>query len=410
MHAYTEIDSQNAIQAVKNGCSQYQASKQYNIPRSTLQNRLRGGNSRKSVNHDRQKLSATEEAYLANWARIQYAFGLPLTHRQLRLAAQKLLAISGQDTNLGKHWTTSFLQRNRSIKAIKGTYIEKSRMEAVTPEKIREMYAIFEEPLVKVIRPQNRWNVDETGIMDGINFPGLFLGPSEKQQAVKKSQGKSDWRSIIECISAEGNTLPPTVIFSGKNVQQQWFLNNPREQAKLQSWQFICTESGHSCNSISLEWLQTVFIPLTNPGGQDWRLLILDGHKSHVSDEFLLECQTHRIWLAFLPPHSTHITQPLDISIFSSLKTYYRQFRDDVALISNADTISKEDFLMCYHRARIQAFSAQNIRSGWRQSGLWPVNVSMPLNNPRLFQQMQLNSPETTQNIPEKETETMNGI
>ena len=58
---------------------------------------------------------------------------------------------------------------------MKGTHIEKSRMEAVTPEKIQEMYAVFEEPLVKAIRPQNRWNVDETGVMDGINFPGVFL-------------------------------------------------------------------------------------------------------------------------------------------------------------------------------------------------------------------------------------------
>ena len=136
MPAYTEQDLQSAIEAVENGSSQYEASKQYRIPRSTLQNRLRGGNSRKDVSHDRQKLSATEEASLANWARIQYAFGLPLTHRQLRLAAQRLLAISGNNASLGKHWTTSFLQRNQSIKAMKGTHIEKSRMEAVTPEKI----------------------------------------------------------------------------------------------------------------------------------------------------------------------------------------------------------------------------------------------------------------------------------
>ena len=45
MAAYAEEDLQNAIEAVENGTSQYEASKQYIIPRSTLQNRLRGGNS-----------------------------------------------------------------------------------------------------------------------------------------------------------------------------------------------------------------------------------------------------------------------------------------------------------------------------------------------------------------------------
>ena len=185
MPAYTEEEVQNAIAAVENGCSLHQASKQYKIPRSTLRNRLHGASSKEEVNHDRQKLSATEETSLANWARIQHAFGLPLTHRQLRLAAQRMLSISGSNASLGKHWTSYFLRRNPSLKAMKGTHIEKCRAEAVTPEKIKKMYAVFDEPLVKAIRPQNRWNVDETGIMDGITFPGLFIGPSDKSEQLQ---------------------------------------------------------------------------------------------------------------------------------------------------------------------------------------------------------------------------------
>lgn len=105
----------------------------------------------------------------------------------------------------------------------------------------------------------------------------------------------------------------------------------------------------------------------------------------HVSDEFLLICQKHRVWIACLPAHSSHITQPLDLSVFCSLKTRYRQYTDDVALTSAADSISKEDFLFCYARAREGAFSARNIRSGWKQAGLWPVDVTVLLANPRLF-------------------------
>ena len=91
MPAYTEEEMQNAITAVENGGSLHQASKQYKVPRSTLRSRLRGASSKEEVNHDGQKLSVTEETSLANWARIQYAFGLPLTHRQLHLAAQRML-------------------------------------------------------------------------------------------------------------------------------------------------------------------------------------------------------------------------------------------------------------------------------------------------------------------------------
>ena len=302
-----------------------------------------------------------------------------------------MLAIFGSNASLGKQWTTYFLRRNPSLKAMKGTHIEKSRAEAVAPEKIKKMYAVFDEPLVKAIRPQNRWNVDETGIMDDITFPGLFIGPSDNKRPTAIDHRVYFRRG--QCSSAHGH-------FEGKNIQQQWFPNDQRAQAKLQSWRFTYTDNGYSSNFVSLEWLHKVFIPLTDPGGQDWRLLVLDGHESHVSDDFLSECQAYRIWIAVLPPHSSHITQPLDVSAFSSLKIRCRQFRDDVALVSNVDTLSKEDFLMCYYRARMQSFTAQSIRPGWRQSGLWPLDVSIPLDSPRLFQPLSEMIEEIAQEIP----------
>ena len=52
--------------------------------------------------------------------------------------------------------------------------------------------------------------------------------------------------------------------------------------------------------------------------GEDWRILILDGHYSHVI-EFMDYCETNQIALYCLPPHSTHILQPLDVGLFLPL-------------------------------------------------------------------------------------------
>jgi hypothetical protein len=384
MPSYNEVDVQRAINAVENGQSLNQAAKDHRVPRTTLQGRLKGAASKKEAGNARQSLSPAEEKALAEWIRIQDALNQPPSHRQVRLAAQRMLLVSGSETKLGSTWITSFIRRNPRIKPKKGTRLEKSRAEAITPNKLMKMYAIFEEPAIKAIRAQNRWNVDETGIMDGQNRPGYFLGRAETKDCQVKTQKRSDWRSIIECISAEGNALPPTVIFSGKNVQQQWFPDDEQGQDKLKRWTFVCTDNGYTSNQVSLEWLQKVFLPMTNPGGKDWRLLVVDGHESHVSDDFLTECVANRVWLACLPSHSTHITQPLDVSVFCSLKVRYRQYVDQMALISGADALSKEDFLLCYHRAREEGITARNIRSGWRQTGLWPLDVSIPLANPRL--------------------------
>ncbi|KAH4206555.1 hypothetical protein HBI95_117190 [Parastagonospora nodorum] len=48
------------------------------------------------------------------------------------------------------------------------------------------------------------------------------------------------------------------------------------------------------------------------------RLLILNGHGSHLTPEFLEYCNRHRILLIVFPPHSTHTLQPLDVRAWSS--------------------------------------------------------------------------------------------
>jgi hypothetical protein len=52
----------------------------------------------------------------------------------------------------------------------------------------------------------------------------------------------------------------------------------------------------------------------------EYRLLLCDGHDSHVSAALSAYCLQHRIVLCLLPPHSSHILQPLDVGIFAPLK------------------------------------------------------------------------------------------
>ena len=52
---------------------------------------------------------------------------------------------------------------------------------------------------------------------------------------------------------------------------------------------------------------------------------------------------------------------------------------DDLAMLTNADSITKEDFLECYGYAKKEALIVRNGRAGWRVTGLWPVNFSKVL-------------------------------
>ncbi len=131
-----------------------------------------------------------------------------------------------------------------------------------------------------------------------------------------------------------------------------------------------------------LEWLTTHFIPLTDPGNKDWRLLHFDGHNSHLTDEFIATCTIHRIYLDLLPSHSSHITQPLDVGVFSVLKTEYRALLEEFSTEDFGSALSKQRFLDSYLKARKKAFSRRYILMGWEQTGLWPLNEDMVLNSP----------------------------
>ena len=46
----------------------------------------------------------------------------------------------------------------------------------------------------------------------------------------------------------------------------------------------------------------------------------------------------------------------------------------------------QKEFLTCYRKARQLAFTAKNIRSGWKSTGLWPVSIARPLLSPLLLE------------------------
>ena len=57
----------------------------------------------------------------------------------------------------------------------------------------------------------------------------------------------------------------------------------------------------------------------------DYRLLILDGHGSHTTAGFDRFCIEKKIILLYMPPYSSHLLQPLDVSCFAPLKHLYNQ-------------------------------------------------------------------------------------
>lgn len=50
-------------------------------------------------------------------------------------------------------------------------------------------------------------------------------------------------------------------------------------------------------------------------------LLINDGHSTHISFNLVLKAKNENITILKLPPHSSHLFQPLNLTLFKSVKS-----------------------------------------------------------------------------------------
>jgi 4-hydroxybenzoate polyprenyltransferase len=79
---------------------------------------------------------------------------------------------------------------------------------------------------------------------------------------------------------------------------------------------------------------------------------------------------SNKIYLVFLPAHTSHVLQPLDLSIFSPLKHTYRKLLNQLNSWYGSTVVGKQLILKCLIKARKEALTAYNIKAGWRAAGL----------------------------------------
>jgi DDE superfamily endonuclease len=133
------------------------------------------------------------------------------------------------------------------------------------------------------------------------------------------------------------------------------------------------SESGYTNDDLNLQWLHHFERITRNSTRGGWRLLILDGFISHFKPSFVLYAGEHNIILYGLPPHTSHLLQPLDVVCFQPYKHYHAEAIDDA--VRTGDTrFSKIEFLHALHGIRMQTFKAATVISAFRKCGIVPYN------------------------------------
>lgn len=380
----TEDLYQLGLAGLKSGeyTSVHSAAKALSISKATLSRRHNGGHSRRTAHVNEQNLSEHEEKALQKEITCLSVAGTPPSQALIKEIAESIRMFRVASINdefithvqyppLGKHWVSRFLARHSQLKAIYARRIDAARVTEASSEVItRWLDAVKNLSEEHAILPENVYNMDESGFAIGSMQAGcvvvdMTLGGTKCQA----QPGRQEWVTALECICGNGTSIPPLLIFKGENLSTSWI---PAELAK--DWYFSCSNKGWTSNTHGLEWLRQCFEPLTREKANGAkRVLICDGHGSHVTGSFIAHCMKNNIMLLRMPPHTSHLLQPLDVGLFGPLKRYLSSALNPFVR-ANISRISKREWLLGYEEARKKAFSYQNILGGWRGAGLFPWN------------------------------------
>ncbi|KAJ5674366.1 uncharacterized protein N7477_004300 [Penicillium maclennaniae] len=274
----------------------------------------------------------------------------------------------------GKNWPQGFYLRHPQLKARRLRAIDRKRDDRQIEEKVRFWFAVIGRELAdSAILPENVYNMDETGVLLSVlNSLKVLVGKDD----LRKHRGTTVKRKLVtavECISADGRSLHPLIIWPAATHRGSWTTH------ATPGWHFACSKTGYTNTEISLYWIEHVFDPQTRErAGDRPRLLICDGFGTHESLEVMKFCFANRIILCRLPSHTSHKLQPCDVGVFGPLKTAYRAQIEQTCR-AGVGTIGKPHFTYLYNRARKEALTPRNIRSAWSKSGLFPFDPSRVL-------------------------------
>ena len=83
---------------------------------------------------------------------------------------------------------------------------------------------------------------------------------------------------------------------------------------------FGMLKSGYTNDQLSFKWIKHFDKQTKDSKEGKYKMLIIDRYSSHLTYKFVNYCWAYNIVPFLLPAYTTHLLQPLDISVFQSYK------------------------------------------------------------------------------------------
>ena len=368
---YTEANIFLAISAINQDqiSSVRRAAATFNCSESTVRRRRAGIAARRDCQPNSKKLTELEEEVITRHVLDLDARGFAPTLSAVRDMANKLLAERGA-SEVGRDWPRNFVKRTPSLTTRFNRPYDRQRALCEDPEVISPWFDLVARTKATYgICDEDTYNFDETGFMMGKISAQLVVTGSERRGRSKAIQpGNREWVTVIQGINAAGWAIPPFIIFAGQYHLSAWYQEDiPRD------WCITLSENGWTTNELGVAWLEHFIKHTKDRRVGAWQLLVIDGHESHNSLRFQELCKENKIYTLCMPPHSSHLLQPLDVGCFSPLKRAYGHQISSL-ICNHINHITKLEFLPAFRAAYNQSVTKENICSSFRGAGLVPYS------------------------------------
>ncbi|KAF4546842.1 Hypothetical protein D9617_195g075130 [Elsinoe fawcettii] len=276
---------------------------------------------------------------------------------------------------VGQKWVYNFVKRTPQLASVYNRKFDYQRACQEDPKVIQAWFDLVQETIDKYGVPEEDiWNFDETGFQMGVISTSKVITSSDRQGRPRTIQpGNREWVTVIEGINARGWLIPPFVILCGKVHLTTWY-----QTGIPLNWRLAISDKGWTNDELSLDWIKHFHQHTDLTRKSKWRLLIFDGHGSHMTAKFKEFCLQNNILTLCMPAHSSHILQPLDVSCFAPMKKAYGQQVEAKMRLGN-NHIDKVEFLSAFAVVHRQVMTTSNIKAGFAASGLVPFNPTQVL-------------------------------
>ena len=248
-----------AIAFIKEGNGLRHAARLHNVPVETLRRRVIGAVSSDCKPGPTTILTKEEEECLAHYVIEMADRGFGLQSEDLLRTAFTIVDRSGrphpfQNGMAGRGWLEAFRRRHPEISFRTPQALSYSRAAGASKPAVDDFFAKLGGlygRLNLINKPMQVYNVDETGI-SVVHKPGKVLTAVGRKHVYSITSGeKGKTYTVVVCVSASGQAMPPLMIYPRKRAVPE-----SMRVSAVPGTMFSVSDNGWITQEIYYEWFK----------------------------------------------------------------------------------------------------------------------------------------------------------